>query len=168
MKSPGRPATRLCGANISHSFSRTLKGKGIEGAANMSYMWLFAKMQQVSSIPGLGECFGKLCILAMSTECMVHLDLSDLNSAATGSDDDAEAHISHSFSRTLKGKGIEAAANMSYMWLFAKMQQVSSIPGLGECFGKLCILAMSTECMVHVDLSDLNSAATGSDDDADG
>ncbi|KAF0310209.1 hypothetical protein FJT64_018757 [Amphibalanus amphitrite] len=72
------------------NFSRTLKGKGIEGAANMSYMWLFAKMQQVSSIPGLGECFGKLCILAMSTECIIHLDLSHLNLAVAGSDDDAD------------------------------------------------------------------------------
>ncbi|KAF0288512.1 Fatty acid oxidation complex subunit alpha [Amphibalanus amphitrite] len=88
-----RPASliSLCGAHISHSFSSTLKGKGVEGAAKMGYMWLFAKMQQASSLPALDQCFRKLCILAMSTECVDHLDLSDLNSAAAaGSDGDAD------------------------------------------------------------------------------
>ena len=90
-----RPASliSLCGAHISHSFSSTLKGKGVEGAAKMGYMLLFAKMQQAPSLPALDQCFKKLSILAMATECVDHLDLSDLNSAAAGSDDDAYGEV---------------------------------------------------------------------------
>ena len=39
---------------------------------------------------------------------------------------------------------------------------------LDQCFRKLCILAMSTECVDYLNLSDLNSAAARSDDDTDG
>ena len=65
----------MCGAHISHSFSHTLKSKGVDGEARPGFMWLFARMQKATSLAAIDEIFRRLCILALSrNECSEQLD----------------------------------------------------------------------------------------------
>ncbi|KAF0304754.1 hypothetical protein FJT64_023515 [Amphibalanus amphitrite] len=58
----------LCGAHISHRFSRAVKESGIGGESAPGFMWLFAKLQQSKTMAELDRWFHTLVMLALSKE----------------------------------------------------------------------------------------------------
>ena len=58
----------LCGAHLMHQFSGVLKGKGLKKETRPGYMWLFAKMQQATTLAQLGSLFETVCLLALSKQ----------------------------------------------------------------------------------------------------
>ena len=58
----------LCGAHISHRFSRAMRESGIGGESAPGFMWLFAKLQQSKTMAELDHWFHTLVMLALSKE----------------------------------------------------------------------------------------------------
>ena len=53
----------------------------MDGKAKHGYMWLFAKMQQATTLPVLDALFRNICIIAMSKVCVDQLGLFEPTSA---------------------------------------------------------------------------------------
>ncbi|KAF0295276.1 hypothetical protein FJT64_007204 [Amphibalanus amphitrite] len=79
----------LCGAHLLHSFAHTLKSKGVAAEARPGFMWLFASMQQATSLQTLDTTYKRLCVLALSrSKCAV--ELPEVTRVDYGTDDRQE------------------------------------------------------------------------------
>ena len=58
----------LCGAHISHQFSRALAEHGVRKASRPGYMWLFARLQSAQCLSEMDTIFVQMCTLALSKE----------------------------------------------------------------------------------------------------
>ena len=75
----------LCGAHVSHRFSRAVKENGISRESAPGFMWLFAKLQLSKTMTELDHWFNTFVMLALSKETPRNL-AEGLGSLETPSD----------------------------------------------------------------------------------